>query len=238
VEKPVEDDDLKAEGPVVDTKLKPKKGVDRLWYNAVIPVLAVVIVTFVSLIVDGYYSLEEGQPESIKNMFSEADSYNALMYGSFAGLVVPLVLLKAQKIMEPNETIHIWIDSMKDLVEPLLVLIHAWAIGDVITDLGLSLWIAQELGDSLNEVSLPSITFLASAFIAFCTGTSWGTMAIMIPIVLNLADEVGGGDLDLITKALGTVLAGAVFGDHCSPISVKCFPDHLWSQQVLKLPLY
>jgi Na+/H+ antiporter NhaC len=206
---------------VLDEKMKPKEGVECLWYNAVIPVISVVITVFVALIVDGYYALEEGQAESVKNMFSEADSYNALMYGSFVGLLVPMALLKYQHILEPNETMHIWIDSMGDLVEPLLVLIHAWAIGDVINDLGLSIWLSQELGDSLTEVSLPTVTFLASAFIAFCTGTSWGTMAIMIPIVLNLADSVGGGDIDLITKALGTVLAGAVFGDHCSPISVS-----------------
>jgi len=110
------------------------------------------------------------------------------------------------------------------MIEPILILLWAWAIGAVVIDLYTPDWIVNSLGDSLTETELPGLCFLIGALISFFVGTSWGTMAIMFPLVVPLAVNVGtkdNGDIEtrVIIHSIATILAGSVFGDHCSPIS-------------------
>jgi len=101
----------------------------------------------------------------------------------------------------------------------MVILVLAWGIGAVCRDVGTADVLVGLLGDRFPPVLLPAAVFIMSALVSFATGTSWGTMAILIPIVVPLGYAVGGGQELLLVGTVSSVLAGSVFGDHCSPIS-------------------
>ncbi|RYD06825.1 hypothetical protein N752_02150 [Desulforamulus aquiferis] len=97
-----------------------------------------------------------------------------------------------------------------------LILIFAWTIGGVISEMETGVFLANQLGDKMPFWLYPAVAFVLAGLMAFSTGTSWGTFAIMIPIAIDLALVV---DPQLLIIMMSSVLAGAVYGDHCSPIS-------------------
>jgi Na+/H+ antiporter NhaC len=100
------------------------------------------------------------------------------------------------------------------------ILILAWALGGLCRDdLHTATWIIRALGDHLSPGLLPATVFIVGAVISFATGTSWGTMAILFPLVVPLAHELAPGDHGIMLGAISSILAGSVWGDHCSPIS-------------------
>lgn len=112
-------------------------------------------------------------------------------------------------------------DGMSQMFLPVLILVFAWMLNSVIKELGAARFLVSLLGESMNPAWLPALTFLLGSVISFSTGTSWGTMAILMPLVIPVAVAMGespAGSLVLV-PTIGAVLAGAVFGDHCSPIS-------------------
>lgn len=201
--------------------LEPKKGVDLKWYNAAIPIGSVIVLMFSGLLLDGYYTLKDsgGDSFTFKDLFIASDSFHVLMWCGAIAILVPVVLYAVQGIMTPKETISIWIEGMKELMEPVLILTLAWTLGGVIKELELSNWLIEALQDSISPTYLPTIIFFFSSFISFCTGSSWSTMTIMFPIVVPLAWNVTNNDYDALVQNIASVLAGSVFGDHCSPIS-------------------
>jgi len=125
------------------------------------------------------------------------------------------------------------------MIEPLLILIWAWALGQVLKDIYATTWLASSLGGAISPTVLPFLSFIIAGLMSLMIGSSWGTMAVMFPLLMPLAWNVGGGDTDVeAAKALslhciGTILAGSVWGDHCSPISdttvlssIACGCDH------------
>lgn len=201
--------------------LEPKKGVELKWYNAAIPIGSVIILMFSGLLLDGYYTLKDSGADSFsfKDLFIASDSFRVLMWCGAIAIFVPVVLYAVQGIMTPKETTSIWIEGMKELMEPVLILTLAWTLGGVIKELKLSQWLIESLQDSISPTFLPTIIFLFSSLISFCTGSSWSTMTIMFPIVVPLAWSVTNKDYDGLVQSIASVLAGSVFGDHCSPIS-------------------
>jgi len=120
--------------------------------------------------------------------------------------------------------VDVFFDGMNDMFLPALILVFAWVLNSVIKEMGAAPYLVQFLGDKLSPALLPSCVFLLAAVISFSTGTSWGTMAIVTPLVIPLAVEMTGwsGETsgnEILYATIGAVLAGAVFGDHCSPIS-------------------
>jgi len=108
----------------------------------------------------------------------------------------------------------------------MVILTLAWSLGQVTEDLGTAQYLAQILSDALPLQVIPVLVFVTSAAMAFATGTSWATMAIMLPLVIPLTVTLGGaegfgvaGEYSILLGAISSVLAGAIFGDHCSPIS-------------------
>lgn len=198
------------------------------WYNGIIPIVVIIIGTVVGLIYTGINSLNSQGITNygIREIISNSDSYLSLLWSSFGACVVAAVMVLSQKIMNLSETINAWILGIKSMLLAVLILTLAWSIGAITVEMRTADYIIGLISDSISPHYLPVIVFLVCALTSFATGTSWGTMAIMMPIVIPLSHTVSGfynlspGDTTLILNGvISSVLAGCVFGDHCSPIS-------------------
>lgn len=206
----------------------PDEHVRPRWWNAVFPILTVIIVALGGLWYTGTEAVTAaGSGDySIGNVIGQADSYAALLWASLLSCVVAILLAVGQRILRITEAMDAWFNGLKSMLLAMLILTLAWSIGEITAELHTADYLVQLLKGSLPPRWLPAATFVVAAVISFSTGTSWGTMGIMMPIVIPLA-VVLGQDAGLAadpayTVTLGTiasVLAGAVFGDHCSPIS-------------------
>jgi len=143
-----------------------------------------------------------------------------------AGCIVGIVLSVAQRILSLRESLNAWVAGMRAMFLAMVILTLAWSLGQVTEDLGTAQYLAQILSDTLPLEVIPVLVFLTSAAMAFATGTSWATMAIMIPLIIPLTVTLGGaegfgvgGEYSILMGAISSALAGAIFGDHCSPIS-------------------
>lgn len=218
--------------------LRPPEDKPKRWINAALPVLVVLSVTFLSLWLMGRVSLRaEGDPLGVTPVFQlgfqelgtvlgEADSYTALLYAALSGCLVALILAAGQRILSVGQGLAAWFDGIKSMTMAIVILILAWSIGAVCTDLNTSGFMVSQLEGVLDPRWLPSLVFVLAAITAFSTGTSWTTMAILIPLAVPTAFGVAqGAGLDpqaahgILLGAVSAVLAGALFGDHCSPIS-------------------
>ncbi len=180
----------------------------------VVPILILMIFISSMLFYSGYKASEI--PTMI-NILSNANTAFSLFYGGILTLAVSFII--SFKHIQPKHYFVIVKNGFFSMLPAIIILILAWAIGPIIRD-------DMQTGIYLANVSkslfsgdvvwfIPSVLFLISAFIAFCTGTSWGTFAIMIPIGVGII-MASGGDISL---GISAILAGAVFGDHSSPIS-------------------
>jgi Na+/H+ antiporter NhaC len=198
------------------------------WYNGLIPILILIFGTITGLVYTGISSLEEQGISSygVREIIGSSNSYSALLWSSFIACVVAGIMILFQKIMVLSETIDAWFTGMRSMFLALIILTLAWSIGTVTTDMKTADYIVSLISDSVNPGFLPVIIFLACALTSFATGTSWGTMAVMMPIVIPLGAGVSSlyglssADQTLILYGVvSSVLAGSVFGDHCSPIA-------------------
>ncbi|MBI4418312.1 MAG: Na+/H+ antiporter NhaC family protein, partial [Ignavibacteriales bacterium] len=198
------------------------------WYNGLLPIASILVVGLSGLYSTGTSALEaEGRMSySIGEIISKSDSYAALLWASLTGCLVAIVLTAGQRIMKLTETVDAWFGGLKAMLLAMLILILAWSIGAVTEEVKTAAYLVQILRGTIEPHWLPVLTFLIAALISFATGTSWGTMAIMMPLVIPLGHTLSldagmqGADLDIILHGvISSVLAGAVFGDHCSPIS-------------------
>lgn len=144
---------------------------------------------------------------------------DALLWGTFTLVAVALTMGLASGIASLDEAMETVIDGFGMMLTALTILVMAWTIGTVTTALGTGVYVTNIAENFVTPTMLPVVVLMASAFIAFSTGTSWGTMAIVTPIAVPLAWSVGGATPALLPVAIGTIFSGAIFGDHCSPIS-------------------
>jgi len=175
-----------------------------------------VLVTILSLFYTGYAGLKEkGEAFSFIQALEASDVGLALVIGSISSLFVAL-FFSIGKPLTLGERLMALFKGALTMKEALIVLTAAWLIASVIKDIQTGNYIATLVESHLNLSLLPALIFLLSAIMAFSTGTSWGTFGIMIGITANIAVET---DPSQILVLLSAVLAGAVMGDHCSPIS-------------------
>ena len=198
------------------------------WYNGLVPILTILIVGLYGLYSTGTEALAaEGRlTYSIGEIISKSDSYSALLWASLSGCIAAIVLTIGQRLMKASETIDAWFNGVKSMLLAMLILILAWSIGEVTKEVNTAGYLVQILRGSIEPHWLPVLVFIIAAVISFATGTSWGTMAIMMPLVIPLGNTLGLDahlspvDMQIILHGvISSVLAGAVFGDHCSPIS-------------------
>ena len=154
--------------------------------------------------------------------FSEAIGENptaGLSLGAFAGLVTAFGLYIPRKIVGPKEFVESIVGGISSIVPPMLILILSWSLGGVCREMiGTGQFISGFVSSAnLPLQLLPFLVFVIAAVMSFSMGTSWGTFGMLIPIVTMICSATGGSDI--LIPALGATLAGAVYGDHCSPIS-------------------
>ncbi len=220
---------------VNSSELAAKEGASKRWYNAMIPIVTVIFTTLAGLWFTGWQStqLSATEYESLSTVryisivIGNADSFAVLMWAAFIGSFVAIILALAQRILNLHEAVMAWVAGIKAMVMAALILVLAWAIGNICTDLQTAEYVISATREMLSPHLLPLLTFIIAGVIAFSTGTSWGTMAILTPIVIPLAHHLPAMDAGISSataqaiflSSIASILAGATFGDHCSPIS-------------------
>ncbi len=202
--------------------------VNAKWYNGAIPILVILFGTIISLIYTGISNLNaEGITEySLQNIINHADSFSSLLWASFIASIVAIGMTVLQRILTLQKAVAAWEKGIQSMLVAVIILVFAWGISSVTNDLRTADYIISLLSDRIDPRLLPAIVFLICAAIGFSTGTSWGTMAIVMPIVIPLTYSVAnsfgleGDSLQIVMYGVvSSVLAGSVFGDHCSPIA-------------------
>lgn len=179
--------------------------------NLWIPIILLIVLSFYFMWTSGGGS----SAESFSQAISDADSMFSIFLATLIAFFVAIIMYLVQRIATVAEIMDSFLNGARMMVYATLILVSAWAIKAVCDELGTAPYIVNSLEGILSPMILPILTFLVSAFIALCTGTSWGTMGIVVPIVIPLGISVGAP----LPIVISSVLTGAVMGDHCSPIS-------------------
>lgn len=182
-------------------------------WDLVLPIGGLVIFTIIAMAYTGGYF---GSEISFIQAIQETDAAEALKLGGIGAIILSLVLFLPRKVLSFKQLPEAAMKGFKSMLPAILILIFAWTIGSIIGELNTGTYLANSLGKTLPPFLYPALVFALAGLIAFATGTSWGTFAIMIPIAVDFA-LVFNPEITLVMIA--AVLAGAVFGDHCSPIS-------------------
>ena len=182
--------------------------------DLVIPIFSLIICCVIGMIYTGGFF--EGT--DFVTSFSQSDASVGLALGGFFGLVITVVLYMIRRVMKFRDLMACLPEGFKAMVPAILILTFAWSLKAMTDSLGAKEYVAALVKASAGTfVSLlPAIIFLVGCFLAFATGTSWGTFGILIPIVV---DAFSATDPQLMIIAISACMAGAVCGDHCSPIS-------------------
>ena len=200
-------------------ELEPKERIPLRAMNAFVPILSLIVALMVSL-----YALGEG--DTLLNILETTSPYQAMMYSSFVGVLVAAVMSIGQRILSIHETVDAWYGGLRATLFGMIILVLAWSLSDLTATLNTAAYLVTLLADSLPVALLPALVFILAAITAFTTGTSWGTMAILMPLIIPLCWAVMGANgmaddtgMHIMYSAVACCLGGAVWGDHCSPIS-------------------
>ena len=197
-------------GAEEDGKVNPRGKVMDL----LIPIISLVICCVIGMIYTGGFF----DGTDFVTAFSQSDASVGLVLGSFFGLVITVLLYLVRKVLSFRDCMACIPDGFKSMVPAILILTFAWTLKSMTDSLGAAEFVAEMVKSSASGLvnMLPAIIFLVACFLAFATGTSWGTFGILIPIVVHVFENTPG---DLIIISISACMAGAVCGDHCSPIS-------------------
>lgn len=214
------------------SELEPKEGIKLSIWNAIIPIGTLIVTALICFYFSGYSSIMAGEdadlrelmnnsPLSLKGIqgaFSASDASVALFQSALISSIVSIIMGVVKKIFTVSEAIDVWIDGMKPLLITGVILLLAWSLSSVIKDLGTAKYLVSLLSGSLPKFLLPSLIFILGSVISFATGTAYGTMGILMPLAIPLAYSMKP-DMAYVVVSTSAVLTGAIFGDHCSPIS-------------------
>ena len=200
-------------------ELEAKDNIPLRAINAFVPIIALIFGLAVSLWVTG-----EG--DTVRDRLGSADPYKSMMYSSFFGVLVAATITIGQRILSVHETVDAWYGGVRATLFGMIILVLAWSLADVTANLNTADYLVAVLADSLPIALVPASVFILAAITAFTTGTSWGTMGILMPLVIPLTWAVmsvnGVADasgMHILYSSVSCCLVGAVWGDHCSPIS-------------------
>ncbi len=208
--------------------MKPPPDAPKRLVNAVLPIGVLVVGVLAGLWITGRAAVAEaGDATTLQNVIGSANSYTAMMWASLASVLTAVALTVSQRILTLTETMDAWYAGMRSMLLAVVILVLAWSLAGVNEALGTAEVLVTALSDSLSPGWVPALVFLLAAATAFSTGSSWGTMGILMPLVIPLAWGVLAADglhtsgeyHHIIYSTVSAVLAGAVWGDHCSPIS-------------------
>jgi len=201
--------------------------------NAILPVAVIIFGTLGGLLYTGWSAQEWARTdhtifEKLSDIIGRGDSYTALLWSSISALFTALLLTLVQRIMNLKTAVEHIVDGFRIMLTAILILTLAWSVALVAEHLHTADFIAQTLMQvSFSPYLIPAFTFVMAALVAFSTGTSWGTMAILYPLILPASwmlteahpeiDHAHG--LTIFYSVVSAVLAGSILGDHVSPIS-------------------
>jgi len=202
-------------------EIQPKEGKPQRAINALLPIAALILTVML-----GLYHTGNGPGKSLQQIIGDADAYKALLWGSLVGMLVAAFLSLVQGILNLEETVDAWYRGMKSMLIAMVILILAWSLAAVTDVLHTKDFLAGLVSGRVSAEWIPALIFLLAAATAFATGSSWGAMGILIPLLIPLMWSVmqsqhiaDSAHLYLMYVAIASILAGAVWGDHCSPIS-------------------
>lgn len=212
--------------------MAPKDGVKLSVWNAIIPIGVLILSSLAAFYYSGYSSIMGGEDaalisainaspfsfNSIKECFSASDASVALFQSAIFATIVAILMAKFKKIYTISEAIEVWVDGTKTLMITGVILILAWSLSSVIKEVGTAKFMINYLSGAIPAFLLPSIIFVLGSIISFSTGTAYGTMGILMPLAIPLAHSINP-EMGYVVLSTSAVLTGAIFGDHCSPIS-------------------
>lgn len=182
--------------------------------DLIIPIFSLVVCCVIGMIyTGGFFS-----GENFVTAFSNSDASVGLALGSFFGLIITVILYLIRRVLPFTECMDCLVEGFRAMVPAIMILTMAWSLKAMTDSLGAKEFVANQMSSVAGEfqIFLPAIIFLVGCFLAFATGTSWGTFGILIPIVVSVFQNT---DPQLLIISISACMAGAVCGDHCSPIS-------------------
>ena len=211
-EKSAESDSYWENKLVVDEKAEEKKKGKVI--DMIIPIILLIGCCTVGMIYTGGFF----KGESFIDAFANSDASIGLVLGSSVALMITIVFYLIRRVITFEECMNCLPEGFKQMVPAILILTFAWSLKAMTDALGAAPYVAGIVGDSAAgfKMFLPAIIFLIAIGLSFATGTSWGTFGILIPIVVNCFQ---GTDYTMMIISISACMAGAVCGDHCSPIS-------------------
>ncbi len=201
-------------GRPYDTEKQPEVSVRGTVLDLLIPIISLIICCMVGMLyTGGFFSGED-----FVTAFSQSDASLGLTMGSFFGLLITIGLYQVRRVLKFSECMACIPEGFKSMVPAIMILSFAWTLKAMTDSLGADVYVATVVASSARSLLnfLPAIIFVVGCFLAFATGTSWGTFGILIPIVVAVFEN---SNLDLMIISISACMAGAVCGDHCSPIS-------------------
>ena len=201
-------------GRPYDTEKQPEVSVRGTVLDLLIPIISLIICCMVGMLyTGGFFSGED-----FVTAFSQSDASLGLTMGSFFGLLITIGLYQVRRVLKFSECMACIPEGFKSMVPAIMILSFAWTLKAMTDSLGADVYVATVVASSARSLLnfLPAIIFVVGCFLAFATGTSWGTFGILIPIVVAVFEN---STPDLMIISLSDCMAGAVCGDHCSPIS-------------------
>lgn len=185
--------------------------------HLVLPIACLIVCCIIGMIYTGGFFEGEG----FVSAFSNADASTGLVFGSMVALLITIIFYLATRVLDFNECMNAIPEGFKSMVPAILILTLAWTLKAMTDSLGASEYVGglveQVAENTMVMGLLPAFVFIIGAFLAFATGTSWGTFGMLIPIVVSAFHSDINNELMII--AISACMAGAVCGDHCSPIS-------------------
>lgn len=200
--------------PYADAESEKKENVKGKVIDLVFPVLALVVCCVIGMIyTGGFFSGTD-----FVTAFSQCVASEGLAIGSFFGLIITIALYSVRRVLRFRECMDCIPDGFRAMVPAILILTFAWSLKAMTDTLGADVFVSELVKSSAGGFMnfLPAIIFLIGCFLAFATGTSWGTFGILIPIVVAVFEN---SNPTLMIISISACMAGAVCGDHCSPIS-------------------
>lgn len=214
------------------TELEPASEVNLSIWNAVLPIGTLIVAAFLGFYFDGYNSYMNGDDQTIiallndsplsfraiQECFGNADASVVLFEAALVAGILAVLMAVTRRILTLEEAIKTWVHGVKSMNITAVILLLAWSLSGTIKELGTAAYLVGILSDTLPAFLLPSIIFVLGSIISFATGTSYGTMGILMPLAIPLAHAINP-EYGYLIMNVGAVLTGAIFGDHCSPIS-------------------
>ena len=201
-------------GRPYDTEKEPEISANGTVLDLLIPILSLIVCCMIGMLyTGGFFSGVD-----FVTAFSQSDASLGLTMGSFFGLLITIGLYQVRRVLRFSECMACIPEGFKSMVPAIMILSFAWTLKAMTDSLGADIYVATVVASGARTFInfLPAIIFVVGCFLAFATGTSWGTFGILIPIVVAVFEN---SDPNLMIISISACMAGAVCGDHCSPIS-------------------